>query len=447
MSKIVKSSHSTSRQGVDTFALYCSSHKPQILWREETVNDFGVDGEIELTEKNSEGKIEATGKILKVQVKATSSYNSYMKDETETTFEFYARQDDLDYWKKHNLDLVLIIYDEKTDKLYAQRINVNQYKLQTNKKKTYPIIFDKTKNEIVKGDNDFLSKFALLPKARLSYDSQESLSTNIFKLRDLPKELFVFPSTFSDPTIVYNSLERSEYPIFVLYSKCVFTFSDLQKFPKFKELVDYPKRQVMQFIHMENDINIRNHYTELLKRYLKDYFYHKRIYFNKEYLRFYFGKIDDQDFRKEHHITRKREQEGERTVVSKHTYGKDTFFKHWAFEIDFIYKAGLFLIINPKYLFTMDGKQTLEPQKITRYTNALTKREYNSHVLDFIHFYYYLFSNGNPLIEIKNLDGISFSLTKYLQFPATFSIPNDSKQIKKNNDTIMETNTQTSFPI
>lgn len=431
MSKIVNPSHTTSRKGVDSFALYCSSHIPQILWREETVNDFGVDGEIELTAKNSEGKTEATGEILKIQIKATNSYNSYMKNETQKQFEFYAREDDIGYWSKHKLDVVLIIFDDKTSKLYAKKISATDFGLQTDKKKSYPILFNKLENELLIGESVFLTKFSLHPKERLSYDNPETLSTNIFKIKDIPKELYVFPAKFTDVMEVYRTLARTEYPTFVHYSKKVFTFSDLKYFTKFKDFVDFSQKSTLQFKHLSNDIDARNHYVEILKKYLREFFYSKRIHYNKEYLRFYFSKLEDTDVRKEKHRTRKRGQDGERTVVAKYTYGKDTFFKHWAFEIDFIFKGGIFLIINPKYLFTSDGKQPLEPKKITRYTNALTKQEYNGHILDYVHFYFDLFSNGKSIVEILNNDGISFSLSKYIQLPANFSIPTDNKQFKK----------------
>lgn len=432
MGKIVNPSHTTSRRGVDSFALYCSCHKPQILWREETVNDFGVDGEIELTAKNQDGKVEATGEILKIQIKATSSYNSYMKNETQRKFEFIAREEDLEYWSKHKLDVVLIIFDDKEEKLYAKKITETDYKLQTNKSKSYPITFDKTGNLLQKGETDFLTKFSLHPRARLSFDNPETLSTNIFKIKDIPREIYAFPAKFADAMEVYNNLQKGDYPTFVLYAQTVFTFSDLKHFPKFKEnCVDFGNKKSLPYSYIQNDIDIRNHFVELLKKYFKEYFYSKRIFYNKDYLRYYFGKLENQDTRKEKHKTRKREQEGERTVVAKYTYGRDTFFKHLAFEIDFIFKGSLFLVINPKYLFTLDGKETLEPKKITQYTNYLTNREYNGHVLDSVHFYFDLFSNDKSVIEISNNDGISFCLTKYLQIPAKFSIPTDSKQFKR----------------
>jgi hypothetical protein len=40
-----------------------------LIWREEAKNDFGIDGEVELTCKTENGKIEATANVLKVQIK------------------------------------------------------------------------------------------------------------------------------------------------------------------------------------------------------------------------------------------------------------------------------------------------------------------------------------------------------------------------------------------
>jgi hypothetical protein len=61
MSKIIQESHITGDKGVAAFRSYCANHTPFILWRPETVNDFGIDGEVELTSRNSNGKLEATG--------------------------------------------------------------------------------------------------------------------------------------------------------------------------------------------------------------------------------------------------------------------------------------------------------------------------------------------------------------------------------------------------
>src|SRR6266487_278627 len=73
------------------------------MWRPTTPPDTGVDGTIEVAEVST-----ATGKQLAVQAK---SGRSYFRNETETTFEFLARSEDVDYWKRYALPVLLMVYD------------------------------------------------------------------------------------------------------------------------------------------------------------------------------------------------------------------------------------------------------------------------------------------------------------------------------------------------
>ena len=97
MSKYVTDTHITGDKGVAAFHQYCANHKPYILWKPETVNDFGIDGEVELTNVTSDGKLEATGEILKIQIKSTLK-GSYIHKETEDSFQFKPRKEDAEYW-------------------------------------------------------------------------------------------------------------------------------------------------------------------------------------------------------------------------------------------------------------------------------------------------------------------------------------------------------------
>jgi hypothetical protein len=428
MSKIVQQSHTTSRKGVDAFATYCSSHVPQILWREETVNDFGVDGEVEPTFKNEEGKVEASGQKIKIQIKSTSTFNSYIKNETESSFTFYASASDMDYWSRHLLDVVLVIYDDRTGKIFAQKLPKLNVKGKSGRQ-SIPIIFDKIENEIVAGDNLFMEKFKQYSKDRLFYDNPESLSSNIFKLISIPKYLYSYETNITKSKEIYEQLNRTDYPIFVLYGKKIYTFANIADYPEFGNFLIKTKKELINLRTLEDNIPARNHFVELLKKYLGEFLYQNQIYYNKDYKRYYFGKPEFSDIRKEKYITRKTQKSGERTVVKYYEYGKYKFYKHFAFEFDFVFKDGFNLIMNPKYLFTSNGKDPIEPKLITKFTNGLTKQEYNSHVLDFVHFYFGILGKGYEEIRIVNRDGISFVISNYLKFNGTFQIPNDNKII------------------
>jgi hypothetical protein len=52
MAKEIKNTHISGEAGVIAFASCCNKHQPCIVFREVVKNDFGVDGEIELTRKD-----------------------------------------------------------------------------------------------------------------------------------------------------------------------------------------------------------------------------------------------------------------------------------------------------------------------------------------------------------------------------------------------------------
>ena len=56
MRKIVTRNHIIGRKGVNAFERFCLNQKPELLWKEETVNDFGIDGEVELVAIKNDGK-------------------------------------------------------------------------------------------------------------------------------------------------------------------------------------------------------------------------------------------------------------------------------------------------------------------------------------------------------------------------------------------------------
>jgi len=65
MPKFLNKSQIIGERGVAAFHDYCANHNPPILWREETKNDCGIDGEIEIVKRNEKGHFEVTGENTK----------------------------------------------------------------------------------------------------------------------------------------------------------------------------------------------------------------------------------------------------------------------------------------------------------------------------------------------------------------------------------------------
>lgn len=125
MSKTIRDTHVTGMKGVNLFEQYCLQHSPVIIFRETLKSDFGIDAEIEMTEFNDERKVEPTGEIIKVQIKTDGTGHSYIKNEGQTQFDYYASEDDIEYWSKyksHGLEVVLVIIDASNQKIYCKKV-------------------------------------------------------------------------------------------------------------------------------------------------------------------------------------------------------------------------------------------------------------------------------------------------------------------------------------
>lgn len=73
------------------------------IFREQPTDDYGIDAQFEVVEGNM-----PTGRLVAVQIK---SGESYFQNEDTTGWWFWLKQDDLEYWLKHALPVVVIIYD------------------------------------------------------------------------------------------------------------------------------------------------------------------------------------------------------------------------------------------------------------------------------------------------------------------------------------------------
>lgn len=439
MGKLVNDTHIIGERGVIRFHDYCNTHFPYICFREIIRNDFGIDGEVELVRINEEGKKEMTGELLKVQIKSSFG-TGYIKKRSNGTFSFNAKKVDLTYWSKYELDVLLIIYDDETLSLYAKKINKIDYLAA--KKKSYPIDFTK-ENLLEKGKNDFVERFSSDFKSRVNFDTTEFITTNLLYIKQHPRKLFYYDSKFSTKKEIFESLQDpGEAPYFLLYGKKVITGCPLNKnYEKFcKTTINNPDSPaVVEIAEILKRQDLRRNLVELMNIIFKDFVGKKGIWYHKDYKRFYFIKPKDGNLRVIEKTSIKTGRESEKKVVTYHEYGKDNFFRHVAFEIDYIFNQGkLYMVLNPKYLFTLDGKQTLKPSKITTYTNFLTSQEWNDQVQDQLYVVINFLTNSENGIEILNTSDMKFMVSSFIhqtvKFGISSDIPADRSSVKKMKD-------------
>lgn len=429
MSKIILESHVTGDKGVAAFHSFCANHSPFILWRPETVNDFGIDGEVELTAKNANGKLEATGEILKIQIKSTLR-GSYIHKETDTSFEFRPREEDVEYWNKHKLDVVLVIFDDNANRLYAKKIlKIDEGYFKQN----IPIVIGKEENILSIGKNEFLEKFSGSFKQRINHNVKERLSSNIFKFTRLPKFIYQFEPKINNAKEIFEKIESTERPVFLFQSKKLHTFFNPSGFAKFRdEAIDYSTKKELSVRELLKDSDTRRLVTELMNLEFKQFCYAEKIGFNKQYNRYFFmAKSKTLKNRIEYYDSKSgKRKDTHRTVVTFKEYKTRSFYRHFAFETKYIINdEGFFMVINPQYLFTNDGFNPLaDKSEITKLTNYLTSRERNQQVLNHVHFVFSFLAKGRKKLVMSAIEGSEIELSSYQFFNVDFGIPIDNKE-------------------
>nr|WP_121271758.1 DUF4365 domain-containing protein [Pedobacter schmidteae] len=432
MAKYISPAHITGDSGVIKFRQYCNKHNPYIIFREIKEHDYGVDGEIELVKFERE-KMAVSGQIIKVQLKSTGSSNSYIKNQDDDGFTFYATQDDFEYWAAHNLGVILVIYDAQHDRLYARKITKEDYAFHKKHTKTssYPITFKNAETELFIGEGTFFTKIKeSYFKPRFDATVKETLVTNVQFFSSFPKTMYVFDTEFKTKKEIFKQMDEGVViPPFTIYNKKIYCFQNIPSFHKdFRERIIFSesgKPEVLQYNNFFEDKAMLNHYVEVLNLYLRDFFMRDRkLWVNKKNRgHFFFPKPLQGDSLKITYKTRKRDADGERTVVNFYEYGKDAFFRHMGFTyyIDFLDRVPIF-ILNYKYHFTKDGAVPLPPMKITKYTNKLNGLEFNSQVLNTLHFWQKFLNDGHDMIKIAEVDELKIQIKPLELVSANFGI-------------------------
>lgn len=455
MAKYVQQSQVTGESGVIKFREYCNQHKPFIIFREIKEHDYGVDGEIELV-KFEQNKQIASGQVIKVQLKGTAQDGSYIRNETAEGFTFYASENDFEYWASHNLGVILVIYNAKTNRLFARKITREDYAyhLKHSKSKSFPIQFTYKNHELFVGEGVFFEKINVAYfKPRVDNEIEEKLLTNIQFFSSFPKKMFIFETEFGNKKAVFEKMDEGvTIAPFVLYNKFIYCFSPIASTNKaFREKVLKDANDSGSSIFFDDiyeDKSLLNHYVELLNLYLKDFFTRdRRLWLNrKQKYNYFFPKSinADTDELKINYKTRKRGTIGERTVVNYYQYGKDSFFRHLGFtyQIDFIDNTPVF-ILNYKYHFTINGAIPLSPLKITSFTNKLVAREYNDHVINHLHFWYEFLSGGSYMIDVANNDDFKIRIKSPEELTTNFGIYKPKNIVPHKTKTVTSDNSQT----
>lgn len=105
----------TDRLGVSKLEYYFSSHG--WLFREQLLHDYGIDAQVEIVTDGN-----PTGDLIAIQIKSGLSYFS---EETDTEFIYRTDNKHIEYWSRHSLPVIVVLYNPEQDTFYWESVSDN----------------------------------------------------------------------------------------------------------------------------------------------------------------------------------------------------------------------------------------------------------------------------------------------------------------------------------
>lgn len=242
---------------------------------------------------------------------------------------------------------------------------------------------------------------------RVLFQKQERLFSNLFLLQRQPKDLSTAPVLTNLDYPLISSILRSRQsftPPFCVNRGRLFSLSDLSDPDcSLREFCDTSKIQIENAQAWWADPDLSRSYVSMLNRLLRMHSYRCGLKYNQQYKRFYFPCSDSTtDSVKKSWVNQRTKSRATRTVAAYYQYGFDRFWRHLAADMTFKnIGTSWFLQIIPKYLFTVDGINIWDTEKVGSYTTRQKARERNPHVLNHILFWADYLSQGKSRIEVE----------------------------------------------
>lgn len=359
------------------------------IWRPTSIFDTGVDGEIEI--RNTETG-EISGLIVKVQVKAGQSY---FKEETESSFTFIADRDDLEYWIKGNVPVILIVCNPDKGKAYW--LGLRDYV------KTHPqllkerrvifnnqgMIFDKTATHDLLEQTIPVELGIFFPPERRT----EVLQTNLLRLASYPPNIFVADTAYRSKEYVWAFLKSENAEVtgeWFLHEKKICSFLDLGKSP-LRSVCDLGTITAIETNEwaLSDEMDLRSRFVRLATLAFKELCWKHRFRYNNEYECFFYSPSKHQVSNNTAFRIKYRSFHKSSSCMFFNCYGskKDSsiifYYRHLAFNSRFrLLNNTWFVSINPTYIFTYDGKRI--SSRIDEYLSNIKRLEHNSNVVRYV---------------------------------------------------------------
>ncbi len=367
------------------------------VWRPTPNDDVGLDGEIELGKDGA-----ATARLIKVQVK---SGKSYLHKETATRFEFIAKPDDLEYWSRANLPVILVVYDPEKGEGYWKHIQRFLSDNPGSITKARNIPFSKRKDRLVVGTFVQLCNLVFDDEAELTNflknKVKEPIYSNLLAVVEYPETLYHFQLSESRLAELFAEPAVAVFPKDIVpHGNGYIAFRDPRQIgSKVASAVIANTVETESSLQYLQNPNTRNKIVGIWNYSLTNYLLTLEL-LQKDMNRFYFppekgGKPREVQWTSPHRTPT-------RTVAYPYT-GKQSqkvmFWVHHSIWANFRNVGGdWFLKMEPGYVFTRDGKSFIQSSDAGALSTSRMSQERNYQVINHLYFWaWYLKHSGTEI--------------------------------------------------
>lgn len=355
-------------------------------WQPTGRFDAGIDGYIELRDTQTK---EMLGAHLGAQVKARARFTR----ETDTSFEFLCDQEDVDYWMRSNVPVLLICVRSDTED--AWYVCATDYFTDPGLRAERRVIFDKENDVFDVRAASVLRDLALPPDAgvpRQGLTGPETLLTNLLPVQH-GAQLWSAPTdcrTVDQANARYAEVEGPRASDYLLRNSRLYSLRDPRtcELARICDASDAEAQDVRDWSDA-HDADLQRWFADLLRRTLLQQF-KPRVQWQPSKNLFYFAAPDNESISLTGPSGRSREVASVKHFVGRDGEERISHIRHLAFVPRFVRFDGTwYLEVTPEWYFSWEGREDGKADERRRW---LKSRERNAAVTGHLRFWEHVLS-------------------------------------------------------
>lgn len=323
------------------------------IWREKSISDVGIDGEIELV---NHANNRATGRLLMVQVKSRST----LEERSDGTIRFTCTQEDLDYWLSGTAPVVLVLVSTDARQAWFKHIGA-WFGDDPTRRRSRTVVFDREGDRFTSNASQRLMDWAL-PAASGLYlrppPHAEILVSNLLRIDHMAPTIHVVQSSAVDWPAINARMRRAGHRTIddvVWRGGELFSFRQFDT-PPLDALADgTPERITTAELVESKSEDDQRLLVRLLNNTLREV-NRDQLSFHRRHRYLYFPASKSLA----PYVVKTNKRGPGRTVFERYrdqaTDTRVLYYRHYALQYQFLLlEEGWHLALNPTYHYTIDG--------------------------------------------------------------------------------------------